>query len=109
MRVLDVEIEAPSDDVKWTKSQKAAYGKRSLPDILKELAENGATSASTYTRIPITYRAPTIDLPIENPTPYDLFSIFISPEMLDQVSLYTNQRGFSGEIATRCRSTPVPV
>lgn len=82
MRVDDFEIEAPSDDIKWTAAQKAAYGKRSLPDVLKEIAENGAASAATYNRIPVKYRPPTIDLPFENPTPYDLFSIFISPAML---------------------------
>lgn len=83
MRVDEYEIEGPSDDIKWIKDQKAAYGKRPLPDILKEIAENRVKSAATYSRIPVTYRAPAVNIPFLNPISYDLFSIFISPEMLD--------------------------
>lgn len=86
MRVDEYEIEGASDDIRWTQIQKIAYKKRSLHNIWKEAAENGAASATTYTRIPVTYRAPTIDLPIENPTLYDLFSVFIAPEVLETSS-----------------------
>ena len=65
MRLDDEVIEVRSDDIN---SQQTAYGKQPLPDIIKEIAENGAASATAaHTRIPITYRAPIIDLPIEKP------------------------------------------
>ena len=34
MRVDEYKIEGPSDDIKWTKDQKAAYGKRPLPEAI---------------------------------------------------------------------------
>ncbi|MCJ1459579.1 hypothetical protein MMC28_009958 [Mycoblastus sanguinarius] len=90
MRVDEYEIEGPLDDIKWTKAQKAAYAKLSLPDVLKEVAENEATNTPNYHPIPVIYRAPTINIPSSDPTPYELFSIFITPELLDRVALYTN-------------------
>ena len=63
MRIDDVEIEGPSDDLPWSGKEKAAYGKRSLANILEEVESQQHTSASTYNRIPIESRAPAIKLP----------------------------------------------
>ena len=90
MRVDEVEIEGPSDDLPFSGKEKAAYRKRSLADILEEVESQH--NASTYNRIPIESREPAIELPWEDPTPYDLFSIFITPYMLDRVALFTNAK-----------------
>ena len=87
MRVDEFEIEGPSDELPWSGKEKAAYGKRSLANILEEVENK---HASTYNRIPVEYREPATELPWEDPTPYELFSIFITPHILDQVALFTN-------------------
>ena len=87
MRVDEFEIEGPSDELPWSGKEKAAYGKRSLANILEEVENKHAL---IYNRIPIKYREPVTELPWEDPTPYELFSIFITPYMLNQVALFTN-------------------
>ena len=83
----EFEIERPSDELPWNAQEKRTYGGRSLPNILEEVETK---HASNYNRIPVEYRNPTVELPWEDPTPYELFSIFITPHMLDQVALFTN-------------------
>ena len=87
MRHDEFEIEGPSDELPWNAQEKRTYGGRSLPNILEEVETK---HASNYNRIPVEYRDPTVELPWEDPTPYELFSIFITPHMLDQVALFTN-------------------
>ena len=87
MRHDEFEIEGPSDELPWNAQEKRTYGDRSLPNILEEVETK---HASNYNRIPVKYRDPTVELPWEDPTPHKLFSIFITPHMLDQVALFTN-------------------
>ena len=81
------EIEGLSDRLPWNKAQKAAYKKRSLSSILDEV--RGIYRAS-YNRIPVDYRVPTINIPFEDPTPYELFSLLITLVILAVTALYTN-------------------
>lgn len=87
MRTDEQEIEGPSDSIPWSAKEKAAYEKRSLQSILDDVASN---DASNYNRIPVDYRDPTVELPWVDPSPYQLFSIFITPQMLELIATFTN-------------------
>ena len=60
MRVDEFEIKGPSDELLWSGKEKAAYGKRSLVNILEEIENKHAL---IYNRIPIKYREPATELP----------------------------------------------
>ena len=90
MRVDEQEISGPSDALPFSAKTRAYYQKRSLDELLQEVESQ---HPSTYNRIPIDERPPTVqNLPYETPTPLDLFSIFFPTYLLERLARFTNKK-----------------
>ena len=89
MRVDEQEIVGPSDNLSFNAKQKAYYTKRSLNQLLEEVANK---ASSSYNRVPIEHRPPTLHLPFSDPTPFELFGAFFPPHLLHQLAVFTNKK-----------------
>ena len=90
MRVDEQEISEPSDALPFNAKTKAYYHKRTLDELLEEVKSQ---YASTYNRVPIDKRRPTVqNLPNKTPTPLDLFSIFFPTHLLEKLARFTNKK-----------------
>ena len=89
MRVDEQEITSPSDVPSFSKSQQAYYARRSLQQLLEEVETK---QGSNYNRVPVFDRAPYIRLPTDDPTPYELFSVFFTPHLLSRLAYFTNKK-----------------
>ena len=89
MRVDEQEITGPSDVPSFSKSQQTYYTRRSLQQLLEEVETK---QGSNYNRVPVFNRAPYVRLPMDDPTLYNLFSVFFTPHLLDRLAYFTNKK-----------------
>ena len=89
MRVDEQEITGPSDVPKFNKAQKAYYTGCTLQELFDEAAKQ---QSSSYNRVPVFERASYVRLPIDDPTPFELFSIFFTPHLLSRLAYFTNKK-----------------
>ena len=89
MRVDEQEISGPSDAIPFSAKTRTQYQKRTLPELLYEVESH----PSTYNRVPIDKRPPSLKkLPWETPTLLDLFSIFFLTHLLEKLARFTNKK-----------------
>ena len=89
MRLDEQEISGPLDNVSFSAKQKAYYRNRNLSQLLDEVDHE---QTSTYNRVIVEERQPSLDIKKDTLTPLDLFSIFFPPHLLYQIAGFTNRK-----------------